>query len=397
MFTKFHLENPRKESYAYLRCTVKLGQGEYYRFYIEGERIKPSDWDAKNQKVKKSALEHSSINLMLDRLRYQINEKRRALFVDNNLSKHEIKKYIDTLLGKTPNQFWQAWDQLVKEKSYQQSSASRNLLPEKYKNIQRKLYQFDKELTFRAITVDFIHRWVAHLYEEYDISTNTAARYVKFLKTFMNESRRRGFHDRMDYKDFSIKLQPVLNPYLTVEELNKLYNLRCSDAFLENVRINLLKGCYSGQRHSDWEKINPSNLIKLEGSDYFHIMQTKTKSQVLIPVHEKLRAVVALPHHAISNQKFNIYAKLVCQEAGIDDPFIKPSYKGNKIENIVFKKHELVASHIARRTFVCNSLKQGVNTEMIMKVGGWKSYSSFKNYVQLSSADGMDQFDNVFN
>lgn len=395
-YTRFHLENPRNEDLSYVRCTVKLLHGQYYRFYISGEKVNAQDWDNKNQKVKKSCWQHYSINRMLDRLRYKIDEERRRLFSENNLTKWEMQKFVDGVMGKNTVSFYALWDQLIEEKKLQTTTSSKNKLPDKYENIKKKLKAYDPKLTFSDITLDWMHRWIAWLYDEYDLSTNTVARYVKFFKTFMSEMQKRGYHDNVGYKSFSIKMKEVLHPYLTIDELNILYHKRFREQALENARINLLIGCYSGQRHSDWHKITNENMMTVDHKPYYHIAQTKTKQSVLIPAHDKLMSLVNTDHYPLSNQKLNGYIKDVCKEAGIDGAFVKPLYKGSQVSQMVYKKYELASSHIARRSFVCNALKQGVSTEIIMRVGGWRSYSSFRQYVHLSSADGLDQLDSVF-
>lgn len=88
--------------------------------------------------------------------------------------------------------------------------------------------------------------------------------------------------------------------------------------------------------------------------------------------------------------------KDLCEVAGIKQTFTKFSFKSNKMEELKLPKYKVVSSHIGRRSFACNSILAGVPKRIIMNVGGWKSEDSFEKYIQLSSLDGMNHFDNVF-
>jgi len=99
-----------------------------------------------------------------------------------------------------------------------------------------------------------------------------------------------------------------------------------------------------------------------------------------------------------SLNKANINVKTVCEKSGIDIPFIKEEFKGNKFKEIKMPKYKAVTTHIGRRSFACNSYKAGVPHHIIMKVGGWESQASFKKYLHLSSTDGLqDDSFNFFN
>ena len=66
----------------------------------------------------------------------------------------------------------------------------------------------------------------------------------------------------------------------------------------------------------------------------------------------------ALP--VISNQKMNTYLKELGKLAGIDEPIKQTYYIGNERKEEVHPKHELLASHVGRRTFICNALSLGI-------------------------------------
>ena len=394
-YIRYHLESPRGEKECYIRATVKLHKNEYHRFYIPNERLPRPMWDRNKQRAKVTYSGYRSLNKVLSVIEDKINEERRLMWLEDRLSKIEMDHYVKTLFNPSRSDIWAAWEQIIYEKKVSSTSVNRNSLPEKYKNIRNKLRDFSPNLTFNDITMDFMYRWTVYLYETHELSQNTVHRYIKLLKTFLNETRRRGLHKLEDYKDYSIKTTEVLNPYLTVSEVQRFHQAVLSDKD-DQLRKLLLIGCYSGQRISDWDQLKPDRRIELHSKPFYEIIQTKGKKRVLVPATPKLDEVVDSNPDLKVTQVFNRDIKPLSQRIGITSTFVKPYYKKGVPTRVVHKKHELVSSHIGRRSFACNNILAGIPHEVIMRAGGWKDYKSFKSYVQLSSHDGMEQFSDVY-
>lgn len=63
--------------------------------------------------------------------------------------------------------------------------------------------------------------------------------------------------------------------------------------WLGNIKmLNLLKGCYSALRYSDWARLNLDTLTKIGDREYFVLGNQKTKSLVHIPAFEKLKVLI---------------------------------------------------------------------------------------------------------
>jgi hypothetical protein len=52
---------------------------------------------------------------------------------------------------------------------------------------------------------------------------------------------------------------------------------------------------------------------------------------------------------------------------------------GAKTKSFLQPRYELIAMHCGRKTFATLSLQKGMSAEQVMKIGGWKSYTSFKD------------------
>ncbi|NCP83318.1 MAG: hypothetical protein GW823_00180 [Bacteroidetes bacterium] len=104
----------------------------------------------------------------------------------------------------------------------------------------------------------------------------------------------------------------------------------------------------------------------------------------------------------ISDQKYNDYIKLVCEQAGINN-LVKGSKKqetskGSKIYRKTtgtFKKCNLVTSHIGRRSFATNFYGK-IPTSYLIYVTGHSSEAMFLNYIGKSNKDLAMEISNYF-
>ena len=74
---------------------------------------------------------------------------------------------------------------------------------------------------------------------------------------------------------------------------------------------------------------------------------------------------LALP--VISNAKMNEYLKEAAEIAGIKEPVRIVFFKGNKRYENVLPKCELLTTHSGRKTFICNAIRLGIPTNVIME------------------------------
>lgn len=92
----------------------------------------------------------------------------------------------------------------------------------------------------------------------------------------------------------------------------------------------------------------------------------KTKKRVVAPMTEFVKhALPILKNYnyslpVISNQKFNKYQKNIGKAAEINIPVHIVRYSGINEIQMRYPKHEFMASHMARRTFVTIMLEKGV-------------------------------------
>ncbi len=62
---------------------------------------------------------------------------------------------------------------------------------------------------------------------------------------------------------------------------------------------------------------------------------------------------------------------------------------------ICVPKWEFLSSHVARKTFVSNSLERGMRHEVVMSYTGHESYKTMKKYTALTEKSRMEDIEKV--
>lgn len=178
----------------------------------------------------------------------------------------------------------------------------------------------------------------------------------------------------------------------------------------------LLFLCSVGCRYSDLVEIkvghfqhrkrNPNQPHMVEG--FFVFRQTKTKVKSIPRVNElsfdifrkysygKHKEDYLFPRtrfgNPISNQKFNEHIKTICRIIGLNRKVENPSFtrKGNVVSGTekLVPLHEVVSSHIGRKTYIKTLVMSGeYNESSIMVQTGHKSTDVFKGYYEIQQDD----------
>ena len=88
----------------------------------------------------------------------------------------------------------------------------------------------------------------------------------------------------------------------------------------------------------------------------------------------------------IANQVMNRELKVICKECGIDTPIRVTWYKGHERVDEIHPKYELIGTHCARRTFVCNALMMGIAPSVVMSWTGHSCYRNMQPYIDIADS-----------
>jgi integrase len=75
--------------------------------------------------------------------------------------------------------------------------------------------------------------------------------------------------------------------------------------------------------------------------------------------------------------------KKLAKEAKLTEPVTITTYKRNKRIDTVKAKHELISTHIGRKTFITFNVILGVQAEVTMKLTGHKSHKMMEQYYNI--------------
>lgn len=243
--------------------------------------------------------------------------------------------------------------------------------------------------------------------KEDNYSQNTIQRDFTLIKTFCKHARFLGLETHHQLDKLTIEKEKVIQIYLTFEELEKIEKLKNLQDYLDNARDWLVISCYTGQRISDFLRFD-TNMIKEKdnGRKLLAFTQKKTDKDVAVLIHPKVEEILEKRNgnfpRKISHPKYNDYIKLVCEKAKINQII-----KGSKLEEVeeksgkyrkvtgMYKKHDLITSHIGRRSFASNFYGK-IPTAHLINITGHSSEEMFLNYIGKSNEDLAMEIGNYF-
>ncbi|WP_265131360.1 site-specific integrase [Chryseobacterium oranimense] len=246
-----------------------------------------------------------------------------------------------------------------------------------------------KVLKFNEINLKFKVDFEKYCYEVMGYSVNYTSTNLRLLRIIAYHAERNGIKLHSQIKLVKSKEEKVIFQILTPAELELIEKHNFEDTDLDNVRDWLLISVFSGQRISDFMRFNVEMLtkgkIENEQEGYFlNFIQDKTGHILHLPVHPKIldilnkRGFQFPPKY--DEDKYNKLVKTVCKDAGINEVCYGGVEKGKRKVFANYPKHELVTSHIGRRSFASNNYGK-IPTPLLMTATGHKSEGMFLRYI----------------
>lgn len=353
-------------------------------------QIEPRNWNGKKQEVRdyvEVALIRDEINTELSEIKSFANKTFVSLQNKNNLTPKALKHQFEVYFGKVTEKgqealnFYEFIDKFINRS---ESRVNKSTLST-YKRTLQLLREYDSRnkssLDYEDVDIDFYYSFFSFL-NSLGHNTNTKGKQIKNIKTFMNTANEEGYTNFSGHKHkhFKVTKEVSFDVYLTKEELRAIEELDYPlDSTNDLARDWFLIGSYTGQRVSDWGKINTNNLFELEeGLQVIKLKQTKTINEVVIPLHPVVKRVLAkrdgkFPKN-LSEQAINRLIKDIAEEAEIVE---KIPQKANQ------PKNKLICTHTARRSFCTNAYKTGMDSLAIMQLSGHKTEKSFLTYIKI--------------
>jgi integrase len=235
------------------------------------------------------------------------------------------------------------------------------------------------EIPFESIDYEFYLKFKAFLDNNKRYKPNTTATHLRDLKAIMTEARNRGKHNSSAYLVIKKKFEDVDTTYMTIEEINRLYNMRLLGV-RAMARDLFVLGCHTAMRYSDYSKLSMAHISK--GNIVYKTQKTDTT--VIIPAHPRVIEILERWQGSappVSLTSLNKIIKQVCQELGIFDDLI-PIKEGRTVRYM--ERYNFISTHTARRSGATNMYLAGIPAQSIMKITGHTTEASFMKYLRIT-------------
>lgn len=346
-------------------CRVFPRPYQEVKFYIK-ETCRPDQWSKKKQRVKYNHPRANEINELIEAVGGFIrSELTKAKIEGRVFNAIEFKQVLNNRFFASDHSavvlFSQYVDIWLENKKPTVTASS-------YRSYRSKLKVVTSSypgLKIKQITNVKFKEIQAKLLNDGVYKKNSIVKVLKLLKTVTNEAVKDGLLNTPITTNLSIGYETTEAIYLTWDQINTLYRFNYSSDRLRNAVRLWLIGAFTGQRYSDFSRVNNEMVFSKGEFEYIRLKQKKQKTFVTIPLRPELKEILNDPPKVISQAKLREYIKEAASEAGIAN-------------------YDKIGTHTARRSFATNYVLDGVPIHLIMKMGGWKTEASFRAYVRYN-------------
>ena len=353
-----------------------LIQVEAYRnrkkVYIStGIYVNPQQWDNRHSRI----IQHphsEELNRMLEEFILQLQWEELKSWkrgVHINLSAFKAISRQNDTERMTFLSFGRNWV----EHSLRKDATKKNLL-----TTLDLLNNFRSSIEFEDITYSFLLEFEDFMRQKM-YETNTIAKHMRQLRTFVNEAIKRGYiqPENHPFRKYQIKTTQSKHSFLLPEEIRKLEKLElslCSKSLMHSLKAFLFC-CYTGVRYSDFVLLNEKNIVAIKGEKWLIFRTVKTNTEVSIPLYllfqgKALRLLQE--YHQNVNDFFHL--------------------KSNSSVNKDLKKIGMLAKiekhfsfHTARHTNATLLIYNGAQITTVQKLLGHQSVKTTQGYSDIFS------------
>lgn len=316
-----------------------------------------------------------SISICVGNTNIKINitrEEKEGSSLPQNSSEKELEliKNVNTSGNESPDFYEFAHKFIDDNKNVYSDNTNKLLISEV-----NKLKGFRPNLNFSEINYDFFLQYQNYLIRVLENKPNTVEKSIKKIKMIINAAFRTGIIPFNPVPVFKVKTTTPFRAFLTRDELEVLkniYNQKNIRKQLQETLRAFLFSCYTGLRFGDVKNLDYKDIAL----DYISLIQSKTGSQLTLPLSEKAKLLIdrkptgGQVFRLRSNIKTNAYLKELMEKAGIK-------------KKITF--------HCARHTFATVSLNIGIPLDVVSKFLGHSDLKTTQIYAKLFDKTKFEQ------
>lgn len=405
----FHPEKRKDKAGQLIKKDVPI----IARFTCDGKRINLStglkvnlrQWDSKTQKFKSSASNAHHKNSVLDELAIQLEgiylkAKKAGRAIDGDYLRAELN-------GSDQNDFLTLFDEFIRNESKVSSWADSTLV--KFSTLRRHILTMRSNglsFEFSAVSYDW-YQQIFNYFMEAGHSNATIKKNIKNINWFLQWCITNKGIQMPGFKSFTVKDKAAHHQtaesivFLRPDEFLHLYTAPIVNHTLAIVRDLFCFLCSTGMRVSDLQKLRKHHI---SDSD-ITITTQKTGDAISIPLNDFSRSILekykdypplkdghVLP--TMHEVNINKYLKQLGQQLGLDRMLTKTTTKRGELVREDKPLHELLTTHVGRRTFISLSIALNVNSSVLMRFTGHQNADTLKVYTGISADQKRREMDN---
>lgn len=422
---------------------ARIRNGKTNRKYAIGFSISSDEWEkyrsgkfSSKETLKSIGISYGKFSNALEQIRQEMDDS-----FDPVTASYIIESVRDAaLVIPTPKReqqkcyekryFLEYWEDYIEQFKNGSRTKSRTTdkvsesLTNRLTTLKKKLAQFEEacecRLTLEDIDINLLNELV-NFFRDSGLHINTITSYLELIHAFMH----RAFEDNLTrndiylYSGFVTAREETDQVYLTNEQIQQMIDIDISSPkkiialiektdFKDDERKQYLKdsmtktqaynlmlardifivGCLTGQRISDYSRINKGMYTSIQGKKFIMLEQKKTKKLVYIPLDSRVRQIISKYHGALPflqratvAMKIKLIAELLGWTWNTD---FDDSRMGRKYGP---RFCDMISTHTARRSFATNAYKAGVPLASIMAVTGHESEKKLRAYLRLDAEE----------
>lgn len=403
---KILLRKDKKNEQGLTPLFFRIIKDRKSKFISTGLKIKESEWDDGNQRVKKNHSNSGRANAIIAKKRAQIEEE----LLDMELEGKSItKNSFLSVQGKSKIDFFSYADQyLDKLESKEKVGYHRRV---KYTIEKLKVYHGSSTLNFNEINVTYLKNYEKYLADKLGNKINTIHANFRVIRAIINNAIDEDIlkRDKNPFYKFKMKTEPVIKDYLTEEEIDKIESLKLDESLnIFHHRNMYIFACYvGGLRVSDMLQLKWSNF------DGTHITVNTKKTGSVVSIKLPNRALEILEYYkditysdaSNKKQENNFIFPVLKSDFDKMTPDAKHSIISsstaliNKNLKTIAKKAKVnkrISFHSSRHTFATRALRKGMRIEYVSKLMGHAKIKETQIYAKIVN-DELDTAMDVFN
>lgn len=288
--------------------------------------------------------------------------------------------------------------------------AWKSITHKQFRTLMHLLLEFRPDIRVTDFNSETVTDWIVWLWEKKKHRNSTVQKQMVRVRQFLRWCEAKGYAEGVDWNALKPKLKETqkLPLFLTWEELQRLYTLKLTpeQALHGQVRDIFCFCSFTSLRYSDVMHLTWADIQ----GDTIHAVQVKTGAAVVIDLNkyssailEKYALEIYDKNHIfprIPNQVMNRYLKHLGKWADLGGLVKKSYFIGAKRVEETYVKWQLLGTHTARRTFICNALSMGISPQVVMKWTGHSDYDAMRPYIDVTNQaqkEAMKRFDDVLN